>query len=177
MDRKKFCSQGTLDVQQCSAMQMVGTVCWRRGKVCSRTSSVSWRSCRMTKQTPLLNYLSDQLCELWVVNLKLEKQKLNLSRTMDVNREITISWKKTLEKPRYKRADNFWSWTRRGKLMRKEQWKKYKGLKHFELTTLPTSQIHNICLSFICLDICFTSNKPYPQCPSVMYMLGYLLYF
>ena len=32
-------------------------------------------------------------------------------------------------------------------------------------------------LSCVCLDICFTSNKPYPQCPSVMCMLGYLLYF
>ena len=91
-------------------------------KVCWRTSSVSWRSCRMTKQTPLLNYLSDHLCELWVVNLKLKKQ--NFSRTMDVNQEITISWKNTLEKPRYKRTDNFWLWTKQGKLMRKEQWKK-----------------------------------------------------
>ena len=64
-----------------------------------------------TKQIPSLNYLINHLSELWVVNLKLEKQQQDLSRNMDVNQEITISWKNTLEKPRckprYKRTDNF----------------------------------------------------------------------
>jgi hypothetical protein len=43
------------------------------------------------------------------VVVELEKQKLNLSRTMDVNQKIIISSKNTLEKPRYKRTDNFGS--------------------------------------------------------------------
>ena len=75
MDRKKCCSQWTLDVHQYSAMQMVGQPAGGPAPVV----------------------------------VELEKQKLNLSRTMDVNQKIIISSKNTLEKPRYKRTDNFGS--------------------------------------------------------------------
>ena len=63
------------------------------------------------------------MCELLVVNLSLEKKKQDLSRTIDVKQEIPISLKNILEKPkykpRYKRTDNFGSWTKQDKLMRK----------------------------------------------------------
>ena len=117
---------------------------------------------KCTKQTPSINYLIDHLCELWVAKVKLEKPKQDLSRTMDINQEITTSWKNTSEKPkykpRYKRTDNFGSWTKRENWMRKEQWK--TNVKRTEA-----------------LWVYHPSYKPYPRWPSVMYMFGYLLYF